>query len=80
MSAIESIKKHGLIPVSQWNKYHSWPNIKQMRNLRYQFLKEHKEFKNLPFIKDGFGRIWIDDRKFFEWAQDTGYIFRMPRQ
>jgi hypothetical protein len=54
--------------------------MKQMRNLRYQFLKEYKEFKNLPFIKDGFGRLWLDDNEFFKWAKETGYIFRMPKQ
>lgn len=65
----ESISKNGevysrrLIPVTQWQKFHSWPPTGGLRHLI--FYSKQNGF-DACIIRAG-RRVLIDESKFFEW-------------
>jgi len=79
MRKLENTKSEKkLIRLSDWNKYYDFPSKVQLRNCRQHFLEGRKNYVSFPFVT-AFGRVYIDERKFFEWAHETGYIFKKPQ-
>jgi len=50
-----------LIPMTEWNKYHIWPSLRQLRQMRVE--QESNGFKS-AFVKVG-RQILIDESEFF---------------
>lgn len=53
-----------LIPVSQWNRYHSWPPIGGLRHL--VFNEKSNGFS--ACVRRVGRRVLIDEARFFEWV------------
>lgn len=53
-----------LIPVSQWNRYHSWPPIGGLRHL--VFNERSNGFASC--VRRVGRRVLIDEARFFEWV------------
>lgn len=71
-------KQRNLIALIDWNKHHDFPSQVQLRNARQHHLAGIGDYKTFPFVK-AFRRVYIDEEKFFEWAEETAYIFRKPQ-
>lgn len=56
-----------IIPVTEWNKHHSWPPIGGLRHLIFH--AEENGFKKA--IKRAGRRVLIDEKAFFEWLEET---------
>lgn len=57
-----------LIPVTEWNKHHSWP---PQGGLRHLVFHEKKNGFNQVVHRVG-GRVLIDEAAFFDWAKKGG--------
>jgi len=55
-----------LIPVTQWNKYHSFPPIGGLRHLVF-----HEHTNGFHTVVKRVGRrVLIDEAAFFQWVED----------
>lgn len=59
-------EKDELIPLSKWNEMYNWPTVTAFRNIIF-----HKDTNgaNHFIVKIG-RRIYIDSKRFFEWARN----------
>lgn len=66
---VERIEPLGrLIPVTEWNKHHPWPREGGLRHLI--FFHKTNGFSNV--VRRVGGRVLIDEKAFFSWAQRAG--------
>jgi hypothetical protein len=63
-------KSRKLIPVTKWNKHHSWPPIGGLRYLIF-----HAEENGFSSCLRRVGRtVLIDETRFFEWVDQLNGI------
>ena len=53
-----------LIPVTEWNKYHSWPPLGGLRHL--VFYESENGFNKV--VRRAGRRVLIDESEFFKWV------------
>ena len=55
-----------LIPVTEWNKHHTWPPLGGLRHLVF-----HEATNGFARVVKRVGRrVLIDERAFFEWVDE----------
>lgn len=58
-----------LIPVTLWNKYHSWPPTAGLRHIIFN----EKTNGASVFIRRVGKRVLIDEAEFFNWAKSNNF-------
>lgn len=64
---IKSMDSRRVIPLTQWNDYHPWPNQSGLRHL--VFNAKHNGFSDV--IRRAGRRILIDEAAFFVWLDSS---------
>lgn len=64
--AVET-KQPRLIPLAQWNKYHSYPTVGALRQYKHYNTDNFCEVLEFGGLKGG--KILMNEDKYFEWEQ-----------
>ena len=70
----ESIKHSNIIPLSEWNKHHSYPTVRALR--AYYYDKNSGFDYCVEYGGNNGGRILINEDKYFEWQNNRKKIAR----
>ena len=55
-----------LIPVTQWNKHHTWPSLGGLRHLIF-----HAQTNGFDQVIRRIGRrVLVDEQAFFQWVEE----------
>ena len=55
-----------LIPVTQWNKHHTWPSLGGLRHLIF-----HAKTNGFDQVIRRIGRrVLVDEQAFFQWVEE----------
>ena len=58
----------GIIPVSEWNKFYSYPSVKSLRQMIFR--KDQNGFTDV--LRKINGRLYIAEEDFFKWVHEQG--------